>query len=262
GTPVYAPYSGKILQAGWSTTGFGNHIRMTNDPVGTYSILGHLSKLHVEAGMKVAQRQLLGWSGSTGNSTGPHLHLEMRRVLNSPTSAYNFTSSAGAGANVASVAQLIAGIANRASAIAKLFEAINSMPNRPGAYNQLTAHAKMLATKAFKYDQGGEMPPGSGGFANATGKPEKVLTDSQWGAVSQLAGRGGMSMEDLRGVRTSAGMHITVNNTGAVTYDSRNDFSGAQIKVVSNDPDDMARQLEAKATRQRLTSTRGVRVGA
>ncbi|HEY5787509.1 MAG TPA: phage tail tape measure protein [Microlunatus sp.] len=252
GTPVYSPYAGTILQSGWSSTGFGNHIRMLNS-IGTYSILGHMSRLFAGVGDKVTQRQLLGWSGSTGRSTGPHLHLEMRTRLGDPASAYNFTL----GAPAAELPGATAGVL-KPDQIEKLF---SSMKNRPGVYNSLVAGYKKFL-KAQSFDTGGIMPHGGAGF-NDSGKPEKVLTDDQWRSVTALAARGGsVSMEQIRGVQSAGGINITINNSGAVTYDSRNDFAGAHISVTAQDPNEMARKLQAQQTRQRLTQTRGVRRGS
>jgi len=76
GTPIYAAGDGIIEKAGWSN-GYGNFtlIKHVN---GYETGYGHQSKIVVEAGDKVRQGQLIGYVGSTGNSTGPHLHFEIR----------------------------------------------------------------------------------------------------------------------------------------------------------------------------------------
>jgi len=76
GTPIYAAGDGIIEKAGWSN-GYGNFtlIKHVN---GYETGYGHQSKIIVEAGDKVRQGQLIGYVGSTGNSTGPHLHFEIR----------------------------------------------------------------------------------------------------------------------------------------------------------------------------------------
>lgn len=78
GTPVRASRSGKVVVAGWSTTGFGNHIRIDIGN-GVIEIYGHLSQLNVRVGQTVRAGDVIGKSGSTGNSTGPHLHFEVRK---------------------------------------------------------------------------------------------------------------------------------------------------------------------------------------
>jgi TP901 family phage tail tape measure protein len=269
GTPVRAPYSGSIYRDGWDTTGYGTHVGIHHDQGRGYSVLGHLSREIVEIGQRVKQGETVGYSGNTGNSRGPHVHWgtsmtpSMMGAPFDPMSGKFVPSAAGDAVSAAAgmvglAAGLISGRPSAAEAAKRIDKLFSGMKDKPGVYNQLTNEAKKRAMKALGYDKGGLMPVGGGGFVNGTGKPEKVLTDDQWGAVSQLAGRGAVSMEDLRGVRTAGGVHITVNNTGAVTYDHRNDFSGAQIQVLSQDPDEMARKLESKAVQQRLTATRGV----
>jgi murein DD-endopeptidase MepM/ murein hydrolase activator NlpD len=94
GTPVRAPMSGQVVRAGWDPGGFGLHIR-THDSDGNYTILGHLSREMVNIGQRIGRGQLLAYSGSTGNSSGPHLHMERRHSLNDPSSSFNFTSALG-----------------------------------------------------------------------------------------------------------------------------------------------------------------------
>ncbi len=76
GTPIYAAGDGVVEKAGWSS-GYGNYtvIRHVN---GFETGYGHQSKLLVKPGAKVRQGQLIGLVGSTGNSTGPHLHFEIK----------------------------------------------------------------------------------------------------------------------------------------------------------------------------------------
>lgn len=90
GTRVQAGMAGTVTVAGWSTTGFGWHVRVKYDD-GNTAIHGHMSRLSVKVGQRVAKRQLLGYSGSTGNSTGPHLHWEVRKSSYVPSSSWNFT---------------------------------------------------------------------------------------------------------------------------------------------------------------------------
>ena len=76
GTPIKAASGGKVTFAGRKGS-YGNLIVIThNNGVQTY--YGHCSKINVTAGTKVSQGQVIGNVGSTGNSTGPHLHLEIR----------------------------------------------------------------------------------------------------------------------------------------------------------------------------------------
>ena len=76
GTPVLATHSGRIEFAGWSTVGYGNLIILNNGRFTTY--YAHLNAFNVQAGQYVLAGAIIGWSGNTGNSTGPHLHYETR----------------------------------------------------------------------------------------------------------------------------------------------------------------------------------------
>ncbi len=76
GTPIRAVGDGTVTYAAWSTAGYGNLVKIRHN--GTYSTnYGHLSKFAVKSGTKVKQGQVIGYVGSTGFSTGPHLHYEM-----------------------------------------------------------------------------------------------------------------------------------------------------------------------------------------
>ncbi|WP_327113713.1 M23 family metallopeptidase [Streptomyces sp. NBC_01341] len=76
GTSVVAVGAGTVVEAGWGGA-YGNNIvlRMKD---GTYTQYGHLSSIGVSVGQSVGSGQRIGLSGSTGNSTGPHLHFEAR----------------------------------------------------------------------------------------------------------------------------------------------------------------------------------------
>ncbi|MER7699073.1 M23 family metallopeptidase [Streptomyces sp. NPDC096095] len=76
GSSVVAVGAGTVVEAGWGGA-YGNNIvlRMAD---GTYTQYGHLSSIGVSVGQSVSSGQRIGLSGSTGNSTGPHLHFEAR----------------------------------------------------------------------------------------------------------------------------------------------------------------------------------------
>ena len=77
GTPVYAPGAGTIINCGWDR-GMGNFVVIDHgNNLKTY--YGHLSLLKIHKGQKVDRMDLLGMVGSTGRSTGPHLHYEVRK---------------------------------------------------------------------------------------------------------------------------------------------------------------------------------------
>ncbi|WP_375383068.1 M23 family metallopeptidase [uncultured Sphingomonas sp.] len=77
GTPVFAVIDGTVLSARWSG-GYGNFIRLAHGG-GMTSGYGHLSRIAVQAGQAVRRGQIIGYVGSTGLSTGPHLHWEIAR---------------------------------------------------------------------------------------------------------------------------------------------------------------------------------------
>lgn len=76
GTPVYALSSGTVIFSGWSTEGYGYLVRIRYWD-GTVSWYAHNSRLLVSIGDRVTPGQKVSYSGTTGNSTGPHLHLEI-----------------------------------------------------------------------------------------------------------------------------------------------------------------------------------------
>ena len=76
GTPVAAAASGTVTFAGWKGS-YGNLMVITHSN-GVQTYYGHCSKLYFSAGATVSQGQTVAAVGSTGNSTGPHLHFEIR----------------------------------------------------------------------------------------------------------------------------------------------------------------------------------------
>jgi murein DD-endopeptidase MepM/ murein hydrolase activator NlpD len=77
GTPVAAADGGYVSAAGWDNTGYGYMI-IINHGNGFSTLYGHLSQYYVEIGQAVARGQIIAAMGSTGHSTGPHLHFEVR----------------------------------------------------------------------------------------------------------------------------------------------------------------------------------------
>ena len=77
GYPIYATDGGVVVYAGWNNFGYGNMI-VIDHGTGWQSLYGHLSEIDVSCGESVTQGQTIGLMGSTGNSTGPHLHFELR----------------------------------------------------------------------------------------------------------------------------------------------------------------------------------------
>ncbi|WP_226575920.1 M23 family metallopeptidase [Acuticoccus sediminis] len=79
GTQIYAAADGVVSQAGWTSGGYGRHVTVDHR-YGYQTVYGHQSRIAdgIKPGVKVKQGQVIGYVGSTGYSTGPHLHYEIR----------------------------------------------------------------------------------------------------------------------------------------------------------------------------------------
>jgi murein DD-endopeptidase MepM/ murein hydrolase activator NlpD len=77
GTPVLASASGKVIAAGFSNVGYGLHVVLDHGN-GLKTLYGHLSQIDVKLNDEITLSTQIGLVGSTGNSTGPHLHYEVR----------------------------------------------------------------------------------------------------------------------------------------------------------------------------------------
>jgi murein DD-endopeptidase MepM/ murein hydrolase activator NlpD len=78
GTDVYATGDGKIIESGYNTGGFGNCI-VIDHGYGFQTVYGHLSDIKVVVGQNVKRGDLIGISGSSGLSSGPHLHYQVEQ---------------------------------------------------------------------------------------------------------------------------------------------------------------------------------------
>jgi murein DD-endopeptidase MepM/ murein hydrolase activator NlpD len=77
GTPIKAAGTGNVISAGFNSGGYGN-MTLINHGGGLSTLYGHQSSISVSAGQSVTQGQVIGYVGSTGKSTGCHLHFEVR----------------------------------------------------------------------------------------------------------------------------------------------------------------------------------------
>lgn len=73
GTPIHVTAPGYVVEAGWSQGGYGNYV-IVDHGYGFQTLYAHLSAVAVEKGMKLKRDRIIGYLGSTGRSSGPHLH--------------------------------------------------------------------------------------------------------------------------------------------------------------------------------------------
>lgn len=78
---IYSSCDGEVTRTGWDDS-YGNFIVVKNNADGKYHWFCHLSKINVSKGTKVTRTSVIGIMGSTGNSTGKHLHFEIRNASN------------------------------------------------------------------------------------------------------------------------------------------------------------------------------------
>ncbi|MEO0562443.1 MAG: M23 family metallopeptidase, partial [Chloroflexota bacterium] len=90
GTPVLAAQGGTVIFAGWNNWGYGYTVVLAHGPFTT--LYGHLSNINVGCGQSVGAGQVIGGVGNTGNSSGPHLHFEIRfnDIPEDPTTNISF----------------------------------------------------------------------------------------------------------------------------------------------------------------------------
>lgn len=79
---VYSICPGVIERAGYDKGGFGNYVRIKEEGTENRIYLAHLDKIYVKVGQKVSYATVVGLMGNTGNSTGPHTHVEIRQFQN------------------------------------------------------------------------------------------------------------------------------------------------------------------------------------
>ena len=81
-TKVYSICNGIVERAGYDNGGFGNYVRIKEDGTENRIYLAHLSKIYVKIGQRVSYTSVVGLMGDTGNTTGPHTHVEIREFKN------------------------------------------------------------------------------------------------------------------------------------------------------------------------------------
>ncbi|WP_053386995.1 peptidoglycan DD-metalloendopeptidase family protein [Leucobacter japonicus] len=212
GTKVYAAADGVVGLAGSVNMG-GNEVYVQHaNGLGTrYS---HLSRFGTSAGQSVKAGNVIGYVGSTGMSTGPHLHY----MVQSPgLGAGNYSNHVNPAAFMGSAAKDLGEGGGAASILDGLVDwAIGQIKSTfPGGgmwVDVATGLAKQAAgmmAKAFNpfaasdghtmlYDNGGWLPPGKSLVENKSGRPEPILTSSQWDDLLDSKSGSGLDGSRLR----------------------------------------------------------------
>jgi murein DD-endopeptidase MepM/ murein hydrolase activator NlpD len=89
GNPIFAADNGVVVYAGWNDYGYGEMIVIDHGS-GWQTLYAHLSQVNVSCGQEVMKGDVIGLMGSTGKSTGPHLHFEMRSDDYGRVNPWNF----------------------------------------------------------------------------------------------------------------------------------------------------------------------------
>jgi hypothetical protein len=210
GTPIGAAGPGRVSSAGWSAHGGGNELHIDH-PNGLQTWYAHLSSFAVKLGDMVRGGQKIGEVGSTGNSTGPHLHY---MVMNggwpnyvNPSAYLDGGGDAGKG-GWNPIADIIDGLLSK---FKSAFPAAGFMADMAigagkkildGAVDFITGNGgkdKGIGSTGLPYlhDQGGVLPPGLSSIVNATRKPEAILNAQQWADIHRLATQGGGGRGDV-----------------------------------------------------------------
>lgn len=194
GTKIMAARSGIATEVGWGGMG-GNEIRIAH-PDGYASRYSHLSRFAIALGQEVKQGQKIGEVGSTGYSTGPHLHYMVHRP---PGGWSTYTDPAPYMGVFSSGWNPLDGLMDWA--VNKFKESF------PGSDMWIDAAGGMLRETvkgivswgndkqgkdnigATLFDDGGWLDPGKHFVENRTGRPEPILTGAQWDTMRRAADR-------------------------------------------------------------------------
>ena len=176
GTPVYATLAG-IAQVIDDTTGYGLHIVIDHGQRRS-SLYGHLDSVCVTTGARVAAGQVIGQVGSTGDSTGPHLHFEIRTngTPRTPSSSSNCRDTTGLRNNSSHLSGGI-DMVNRVILIGNLTKDAESLPSSGKPMTRLR-----LATK-------GRVGGSTGGACSTKGRSgQSLYKDRFTSGLNLLAG--------------------------------------------------------------------------
>ncbi len=91
GTPIQAPAGALVREVGYDRNGYGRYVSLVHLD-GFVTLYAHLQETDVSVGQSIRQGQAIGTVGTSGNATGPHLHLEVRQhgILLDPKTAFDF----------------------------------------------------------------------------------------------------------------------------------------------------------------------------
>lgn len=235
GTPILAAASGAVSYSGWY--GGGGNSAFIQHGGGLETRYKHMiSTPIVGVGQFVKQKQVIGYEGSTGNSTGPHLHYEVIKngVWQNPRAFLD-------GAGDAGLFDIIAGLS---SSVMKQFT-----DKFPGSDMFVAAAGGLLkqgvdsvigwATEKLSiggdlmpslYDNGGWLDPGTHLVQNRSGRPEPILTATQWDALLENRG-GGLEPGDRLALvlddGTELGAYVDRRAVGVVAGATRSASAGA-----------------------------------
>ena len=196
GTEIYSTLPGRVAESAYHNA-WGHYV-LINHGKGRTLRYGHFSKRLVNAGDQVEDGSLIGLSGNTGQTTGPHLHYEAR---------------------------------------------VNGTPVPPG-------QAQSWLAKGGVVQRATVVGAGEAG-------PEAIIPLNNAGVEAMAAALNKYASYDvLRSLAPAARRESVVYHGETITYDHSNDFAGAAITVQAQDPDEMARKLEARQRRSNLTKSR------
>lgn len=219
GTPVVSPGLGVVASKQQLATSYGHHyqLAMAN---GYRVILAHLSKLNMlpTVGMPVVPGMELGLSGSTGNSTGPHLHFEVIPPGGSHASAVDPTSMIGGYARIPGLGDVAKLITDK---FAPALDQLGGLGDSPMARVAAAVPKRVvsMAGDALKRglqlrDSGGPLPPGTSLVHNGTGRDEHVLTGEQMDRLLDLLERVVRQRLEIRAGDDLAGLlHVATSAT-------------------------------------------------
>lgn len=204
--PVVAWAPGTVASAGWGGgDSYGNVMRVNHG--GQTTLYAHLASFIKRAGAQVKAGQPIGRVGSTGNSSGPHLHFELSGGSASAGASGNASLGSSGSATIAGhdKGSWLSAIGNIKDTLSNVKDGIAKLANMSGGFaGMIAGAAKNLGNSAIQwindkipnrllpdnpipglFDQGGWLQPGQYGV-NRTTQPEAVLTPSQWSSLSTL----------------------------------------------------------------------------